>query len=175
MNYRRNEDKLMESESRMYNNLLSYQIVTDVIAEPITVSDAKLYLKIDFDDEDAEIDNIIKESREQLEEELDVAFAPKTIKVGIRNELGNFVLPFAPVTEIVDVKDEDAAVLDAGNYTIKNGVLETLFYSPVFVTYKVGYAAGTLPAIYKRKLKERIAYNYEHRGDEKKVNNGEWL
>lgn len=177
MNYRRNEDKLCDryDTSVMYNNIISVEVTGDVAEEPLTLAEAKRHLRVDFADEDVYIAYLIKEAREQIEEETGVALAPKKLKARIRNELGYISLPYwTPNAEVVELSDVDGVVQNTDSYTIRNGVLETLYYTDVFVEYTTGYEL--IPFKYLRMIKERVAYLYAHRGDEKKTsNNGVWL
>jgi hypothetical protein len=162
------------AERRYWNSVISVEIVTDVTAEPLTLAEAKRHLRVDFTDDDVYIAYLIKESREQLEDELKLSFAPKTLKVELRNELGYMALPYGPVTTIDEVTDFEGTILTTGQYEINNGVLETSYDTTVFVEYTAGFEL--LPHKYLRMLKERVAYNYHNRGDEQKnLNAGSWL
>lgn len=168
-------DKPLPSEGMTYNNLISIEVTTDVATEPVTLAEAKAHLRVDFTqtDNDNDITRLKKVARIQVENQVNKGFGARTLKVGIRNDRGNFKLPFRPVTSITSVKDEDDATLDSGSYEIKKGILKTAFTTPVFVTYVTGYT--TTPEEYKQMILERLAYLYAHRGDATKNNTGSWL
>jgi hypothetical protein len=168
-------DKPLPSEGITYNNLISIEVITDVASEPISDAEAKAHLRVDFSEtgNNNDITRLKKVARIQVENLLDKGFGARTLKVGIRNDKGNYKLPFGPVTSITSVKDVDQATLAATAYSIKNGVLETAFSSPVFVTYVTGYT--TTPEDYKQMILERLAYLYNNRGDGSKTNIGTWL
>jgi uncharacterized phiE125 gp8 family phage protein len=168
-------DKPLPSEGITYNNLISIEVTSDVATEPVTLAEAKAHLRVDFTqtDNDNDITRLKKVARIQVENQVNKGFGARTLKVGIRNDKGNFKLPFGPVTSITNVKDVDQVTLDTSAYSIKNGILETPFTTPVFVTYVTGYT--TTPEEYKQMILERLAYLYNNRGDIAKNNIGTWL
>jgi hypothetical protein len=167
-------DEIPQSNKLKWNNVLSIEIITDVASEPVSTADLKSHLRIQHTAEDTYIAQLAKEAREQLEDEHNAAFGVKTIKVEIRNQIGNIKLPYwTPNGTIVEVTDRDGEVVTDTSYDVYNGVVETAFDEPVFVEYTTGFA--TLPNKYKRQLKERVAYLYTHRGDEKKSTSGSWI
>lgn len=158
-----------------YNNIVSVEVIEDVATEPVTLQEIKMHLQVDYSDKDTILTRLGKAARIQIEKETGVALAPKTIKVEVRNDLGNVQLPYwTPGAEINEVTDADAATVNENNYTITNGVLETTFYNNVFVEYTTGYE--TCPEDYKQMILERVAWLDENRGDTEKVNNRKvWL
>lgn len=157
-----------------YNNLHSIEIVTDVSVEPIALDEVKRHCRVDFDDENVYLQGLISEAREQVEDEVNLALASKTIKVGIRNERGNFKLPYwTPEGEIIELTDKEDAVIDAASYDVFNGILETCYSDLVFMKYTTGYT--TCPTKYKRMMLERVAYLYNNRGDAAKSTTGTWI
>jgi uncharacterized phiE125 gp8 family phage protein len=176
MNYRRNEDKWDVGYHIEYNMVIKKTVTTPVqlADEPVSLADAKLHLRIDFADDDTYLQQTIKESRAEVEEELGIALAPQTIEAILRVEKGNMDLPMGPVGTITDLKDNEGNVVDAENYEIENGVLLTPFGHTVTVTYAAGFEAGECPDVYKRMIKERIALNYHSRGEAKEKPKG-WI
>ena len=168
-------DRPLSTEGMKYNNIISIEVTTDVATEPVTLAEAKAHLRVDFTqtDNDNDITRLRKVARLQVENQINKGLGSRTIKVGVRNDKGNFKLPFGPVTSVTNVKDVDQVTLETTAYSIKNGVLETKFTQPVFVTYVTGYA--TTPEDYKQMILERLAYLYNNRGDIKKTNTGGWI
>lgn len=176
MNAIRNWDGVYtRDKSLYYNNVISVDIIEDVETEPLSLANAKAHLKVDFSDEDTYITQLIKEAREQIEDEINMALAPKTLKAELRNERGYIRLPYwSGAGTIVELTDFEGEVEDPNNYTINDGVLETGFSTTVYVEYETGF--GTIPHKYLRMIKERLAFLYNSRGDEEKTNNnGVWL
>jgi hypothetical protein len=168
-------DEIPDSSNKvLYNNIESVQIVTDVATEPVTLVEAKSHLRVDFTDEDTYITRLTKVAREQIEEQLNKALASKTIKVGLLNQKGNIKLPYwTHNAGTLSITDRDAVTISSSAYKVVEGVLETSFPELVYVTYTTGYA--TLPSQYEQMILERIAYLYNHRGDQTKNNGGVWL
>jgi uncharacterized phiE125 gp8 family phage protein len=55
--------------------------------EPLTLADAKSYMKIDFNDEDTLITTLITSAREQLESYLGLSLVEKNLTVQINKQL----------------------------------------------------------------------------------------
>jgi hypothetical protein len=168
-------DEIPESSGKPdYNNVLSVEIITDVTSEPVSTADIKTHLRVQHSAEDTYIAQLAKECREELEEELNVAFAYKTIKVRVVNKQGSIRLPlWTHNGELIEITDQDGEVISEDAYEFYDGVLVTRFTDPVYVEYTTGFS--TLPNKYKKMLKERVAYGYSHRGDEKKNSTGSWI
>jgi uncharacterized phiE125 gp8 family phage protein len=168
-------DRPLQTEGMTYNNIISIEVSADVATEPVTLAEAKAHLRVDFTqtDNDNDITRLKKVARIQVENQINKGLGSRTLIVGIRNDKGNFKLPFGPVTSITTVKDVDQVALASTAYSIKNGILETIFTTPVYVTYVTGYS--TVPEDYKQMILERLAFLYNSRGDAKKTNNGIFL
>jgi uncharacterized phiE125 gp8 family phage protein len=164
----------------LYNDVIDIQIVTDVASmadEPVTLEEVKRHLNLqfdtsgsyDFDDDDTKLQDIIKQSRELLEQYTGVSMAVKTYRAILRNECGGMAIPFGPVTSITSVKDRDGVVLVAGQtYKFIGSLYE--FESPIScyieVEYTAGYTPTNIPQGLKRALLEQIAWNYVNAGDQ---------
>jgi hypothetical protein len=168
-------DNTFSSSERPYNNYVTpFEVVTDVTAEPVTLEEVKRHLRVDFTDDDVYIQGMISEAREQIEDENNVGLAPKTWKIGLRNEKGNIKLPYwTPEGTLTEITDKEGDVVEAASYDFYNGVLETAFSDIVYAEYTTGFV--TCPARYKRKILERVAYLYNQRGDSAKNTSGIWL
>lgn len=179
MDYTRNEDKWCSNyDYRIKDNyILSVTDISDPeAAEPVTLAEIKDHLQVDYTDKDAKLTEFGITARIQVEKEVNLSLKRKVLIAKVRNELGNIVLPYGPVNSITELRDIDDVVIDAGNYTIRNGILETPFSTAVNVVYDAGYNAGECPEDYKQMILERVAFLDKNRGDEKKTNNNRvWL
>lgn len=141
--------------------------------EPLTLQEVKDWIKQDGTADDALITSLITQSRELIENYLCASLVSTTLLVEAtpRTELRP---PFGPVVTITSVKDEDGNDVDytwdgftlnftGGTFSVTQG------YSPVYTTttYDAGY--DTLPEGLKMAMLETIAYLYEHRGEEMKI------
>jgi predicted N-acyltransferase len=61
--------------------MLQFKVITDLDTEPVTISDAKSFLNIDFDDWDGLLTMLIKASRIQSEKVTGQAYGLKVIQV----------------------------------------------------------------------------------------------
>ena len=144
-------------------------VILDVIertrdsdALPITLAQAKAYLKMeDIDDDDALIESLIKEAVNWLETYCDISAVPQevTAYLQVKNRID---LPCGPVTEIVSVVPDNGS----DNRDIKPvpGFARINGYGLYTITYKAGYT--TLPDALTGAILSYIAYCYEHRGDD---------
>jgi uncharacterized phiE125 gp8 family phage protein len=134
------------------------------IVEPITLLQAKKWLKIDVNDEDTLIQSFITVARQQCENYLNISLIQRKVIAFVNNSLGGVWLPFAPVAEILDVQDKNGKEIE---YTIHNSQFKQLMF-PKLDYVRVEYNAGftTLPQHFKTAMLIALAYIYEHRGDE---------
>ena len=89
------------------------QIIRDVtttvepVSEPITLAQAKNYLKVDFDDDNDLITSLIASARVRLEKYAGVAMSARTLQVVAY--VDEFIeLPYAPLNNITKVKYWDS-------------------------------------------------------------------
>ncbi len=151
--------------------------------EPVSLLEAKNWLKIDVDDDDNLVTDIITAARQQCEHYLKISLIERTITARLINDLNNIELPYGPVDEVSEVKDADDNVIDTDNYTVRGVAFKTLDYTGISavsvtvngpsgcnneltVTYTAGYAAEDVPKYFKNAILNQIAWLYEHRGDE---------
>ena len=170
MNYRRNEDKLCYSYRRGYNAVVDTTITESAPTEPVTRTEAKTHMKVDFTDDDTYIDALITQCRGLMEQATGRSLVLKTVVAIVRNELGGIELPYGPVRAISAVVDEEGETLTVDDTYEVQGLMWTTVTSPTSdftqFTYTVGHTAGNMPVGLKQALLELIAYKYVHRGDE---------
>ena len=142
-----------------YNALIDI-IFTNEQAELITLSDVKNWLKLDLNDDDSLLITIITAARIQVENVINLSLISRTIKATIINGLGNFLLPYGPVTTITTVQDMLGNLVP--NAYIGNIIYEAFEHTAI-VTYDVQVTA-IRPNI-KLALLQQCAFLYEHRGD----------
>jgi len=138
--------------------------------EPITLEEAKAWMRVDGSSDDAIITSLITQARELVENYLNVSIVQTTLVLNAtaRKEL---VLPYGPVQTITSVKDEAGNDVDytynefyinfdQGTYSVTGG---SSMYVDTITTYDAGKAA--IPAGLKLGLLEVILWLYENRGD----------
>lgn len=127
------------------------------IVEPITLAQAKTYLRVTDDMQDALITMMIKASREAIEKVTGLSLIPVTVTAILCNPSGGIELPIAPQTS---TPTGTGLVFEGLDY--KNLVTET---ESVTLTYNAGYAVGTVPMDLLFAVYDQIAFMFENRGD----------
>lgn len=100
MNFIQNEDKL-RCDGGYYTpepQGLHYEVVTDMITEPVTLNEFKAHCRIDYATDDALCLQYIKAARQYLEEFTQKSFGPKTMRLTYLSLPANFQLMYGPVT-----------------------------------------------------------------------------
>lgn len=159
-----------------YNDVIEVEVVTDVEVEPVTLTEVKQHLNLQFDtegsyefnDDDTRLTALITQSREELEQYTGLSFGPKTLKAILRNDCGGIEIPFGPVTDLASIKDVDGNTLTETTQYVVRGNQFKWIESPCACYLEVNYDAGyeTLPAGLKRALLEEIAFRYSNAGDQ---------
>ena len=144
MDFYKNEDKLRcdgrYSEPRARG--LHYEVVTDMVTEPVTLSDFKQHSRIDYATDDALCLQYIKAARQYMEEFTQKSFGPKTMRLTYLSLPANFQLMYGPVVSADVTVNGDyvaEAKLEAGSIEYEAG------YDPLPDLLKVAimkYAAG---------------------------------
>lgn len=174
MNYRTNEDKRFcwEPCGPLYNNVIGHHFDNESQTEPVSLDEAKDWLKITFDDADDELTGLISEVRQIFEEVLGLSLIPRYVLAELRFQLGDGMeLPFGPVDVVTAAFDRDLNLIEEANYEISSEVdfkyLRTK-YDYIKLGYNAGYSDTTipLPKGLKNAMLREIAWRYNHRGDE---------
>lgn len=160
-------------------------------AEPITLAQAKLHLKVDVSDDDDLIEALIRAAREWAENYTRRSFVERTLELRLDCFPRLILLPRGPVRELVslqyldqggDLQDVPASLYQTDLYA------EPARIAPVFgavwpvpqfgalnavvATYRAGYEPGTesptdyaenIPSAIKAALKLLVGHWYEHR------------
>jgi uncharacterized phiE125 gp8 family phage protein len=158
-------------------------VTTQPAAEPISLSEAKLFCRVDGSDEDALISALITAARIAVEEQTGYALVTRTLDAwsDIVPNHRTIDLPFGPVESITHVKsfDEDGdetaltvaddVILDGANscFAIKstaNTLTSTRSFNAFNVQYIAGYGiASSVPEWAKQAMYMLIAHWYENR------------
>ena len=151
------------------------RVVTPAIAEPMTLTEAKVFLRIDHNADDALILRAIAAVREAAEQYLSYAFMTQTLEYKIDYPKSCTIrLPRGPISEIVGVTSSDAngadTVWDAMNYRASSdGFSVILKNHPNAAVLTIRYAAGLadtaagLPALLRQGMLYHLAVAVESR------------
>ena len=140
-----------------------------VATEPISLAEAKTYLKVDYSDEDTLITLLIKGVREQVEQFTGLAITARTIEYFDEEIPESIVLPFPDHSSITEVKFNGTV---STAYT-KTGLSQFIIYpeslftsgtdnSGVYIKY---VTSGTCPDGLKLEMYKIIDEKYRNRGN----------
>ena len=137
----------------------------DGSSEPVTATEVKNYLKIDFTDDDTLIETIISGVREMAEQHTGLSLIPSTIVYFEDSDYDDEIrLPYPEhndVTEVIQNSEDITADCIITGETEKVVKLPYI-YDGIKITYTT---LGTCPAGVKLALLKAIADIYERRGN----------
>ena len=140
---------------------MEVKIVTDLTVEPVTVAEARDYLRITTTAEDTLIGELITDARERLEKFTNLSFGAKTLKCRW-DSIDNWAeIPYQPNASI------SACVNDAGvtlSYEVRGLEYKYLYCinnTGVTITYTTGFT--TLPKALKVAILKEVATSYDNR------------
>ena len=142
--------------------------------EPISLDQAKAWLKVDSTADDPLITALIIQARELIEGYLNLTIIETTI-VCTATARAELKLPFGPVTSITSVKNDNGDDLEYvwnGFYiTFGTGTISVTGGSNIYEDSVTTYDAGnsTIADGLQLGLLETIAFLYEMRGDTSKI------
>ena len=171
-----------------YNAVISVEDVTDesgVFEEPVSLEEMKDYLRLEgyvdsdestsddlseFDFDDRLLTDLIRASRELIEEKAGITIVPKTREAVITNLCGMIELPYGPVISITELLDSEGTEITDEFYKIIGNKWKYLAY-PCYCNMTITYEAGyeKLPRPIKIDIMRLTAYMYENRGDDPTV------
>lgn len=157
------------------NRLL--QCITPPSVEPVTLTEAKLYMRIDNTDDDTLITDLITAARQTCESWLRRSLINQTWKLvfdyGIPPLVG---LPMGPVNSISSVvitnQDTTTVTSDSSTYWLNAAQNAMVMVGPLIgfriaITYNTGYGADetAVPRPIKQGLLSHISYMYDSRAE----------
>ena len=149
--------------------------ITAPASEPVTLAEAKLYLRVDGTSEDSLISDLIVAARMSAETWLKLSLITQSWKLVYNDYLDDeVVLPMPPVTSVSSVvvtnRDATTQVILATNYYLNAAKRKLLFDNYVSgfsieINYNTGYgAAAQIPQPIKYGILAHIAALYDERG-----------
>lgn len=148
-----------------YNCVLDVQFDDGEIVEPVTLSEAKDFCKIDISTDDAILTELITAAREMCEDFTNIGFVEHSIIAIVNNSNGDIELPYGPTIEVIQVKNADGDVLELDDdYTLSGNLfksLKTPKEDGIEITYLSGYQV--LPKRLKTAVLNTIYYLWDNR------------
>ncbi len=165
----------------MMRDEIAYQVVTGPATEPVTSTEAKLYLRVDYSDDDALITTLIAAARQRAEDIAGRAFISQTLAAWLDcwPEDGVIRIKRGPVASVTSVAYYTTAsvltTISASDYVLisqpqpariipaygKSWPTDLRSEAAIKVTYTAG--AATADARYKDLILAMIANMYEAR------------
>jgi uncharacterized phiE125 gp8 family phage protein len=171
------------------------KLVTASTAEPVTRTEAKLWLRLDEHEvaEDGLIDSLITRARQALEERKQRAFLIQTFDQYEDDSLDDgcpVVIEKAPLVSVTSIRgfssteatDSGGTAMSTSGYYVDTAhelgrvmPLSAFTYptatreiNPIIIRFTAGYSTSStgVPESVKTEIKQVVASLYEHRGDE---------
>jgi hypothetical protein len=147
-------------------------VLSDVVVEPVSLTDAKTWMRISYTDDDSMIKELIESARKHIEFLTGVSFGSKTLKANI--ELTGTVpqvwmvdLPYGPMVCVNEVLWKTGfnmydTLVKNDDYEIIGNKLWFYYQGNYTITYQAGYSS--LPEDIKSDILTLVAWSYENRG-----------
>lgn len=163
---------------------LQTRIITDIVIEPVSVAEAKLYCKVQDTADDTLFSTLITSARRMLEKYTSCSFAEKTIHATwVEVPKQNYVeLPYGPIIAIDKIYridhegTEEELTLNSDYFVMgdQDAIIKITSYwssgmvyvNSIRVEYKAGYgnaATEDLPEELKLAILKQVATDYELR------------
>lgn len=163
---------------------LQTRVITDIVTEPVSVAEAKLYCKVQDMADDALFPVLITSARRMLEKYTMTSFAQKTLHATWVETPGDNIieLPYGPIIAIDKIYridhegTEEELTLNSDYFVMgdQDAIIRITKYwssgdvheNSIRVEYKAGYgdtATETLPMELKLAILKQIATDYELR------------
>jgi len=166
---------LLRNPLRVTRNRL-LQRVTAPASEPVTLTEAKLYLRVDTTDDDTLISDLIVAARMVAENWLGRSLITQSWKLaydyGIPESIWLPMGPVASITSLIVVnQDQSTTVPDSSTYWLnaaQNALVmcAALIGFRIEITYNTGYGDATaVPKPIKQGILAHIASMYDSRGE----------
>ena len=158
------------------------QTPSEGYAEPVTVDEVKLFLRVDFTDDDDIITALITAARMKCEKVLGLVLVDTDIKALYRADYSEpwqgwggypastkprtYEIFYGPVIDESGVPAFDGLPDDAEIKGFGKDVWIETYADELAITYSSGWGTTGVPDALKLAVKMQVAWDYEHRGDE---------
>lgn len=149
---------------------MKWEILTQPVAPPVTYQEAKARLRLDTDDEQTLVEDLILMATEYAEAATQRSIVPRTLRATYyASEQGSWhpPLPMGPVIAVTEVTDQHGDTLDTSAYEVRREGTGDYLYPkrggyPLTVTYTAGYS--TVPERLKGGILMHVVTGFETRG-----------
>lgn len=139
-------------------------VTSDSLPIPITLTEVKQTLAIDFDDSDTYLTRLLDGAFREVELFIQKGLKTKTIVQSYKTINGTVELMYSPIQSITSVKDfNNADVI----YTLSHDKTKLTSYSDsgIIITFVGGFT--TLPTDIKNAIIDIVAIDYDNKVDDK--------
>lgn len=139
---------------------MQVEIITDLENEPITVAEARNYLRITTTAEDSIISGLITSARMRLEKFANLSFGAKEIQCYFHELYDWQELPYQPNSTITSIKDNDDIDITYEERGTPYKSIRVNAANGVIVLYEV---EGLVNEAIKEAIKKEVATAYDYR------------
>jgi len=149
-----------------YSYTIDSQITEVSYAEPVTLAEAKLKIRVSHAIEDAMIARMISSARKIIEDAAGISVITKQVKVWFSNKGGAYQLPYGPITSDITLYDDYTGTILTDKRIIGGNYPRITFpqIENMRAEYTVGYTH--VPVALKDAILDQLNYMYENRGAE---------
>lgn len=147
-----------------YNIVYDVQFIDESTTEPVTLTEAKNFCKVDISNDDDLITALITAARQMCEKYTNIGFIEREVVANVNNVNGGILLPYGPISEVYDILDDEGKVIDTAEIQYGGNEFKRLIYPEwdnLSIDYYAGY--GELPKALKTALLNQIYYLYDNR------------
>ena len=145
---------------------------SDIGTEPVTLAEAKAWLKIDFSDEDTLITSLITQMRQRVEEFTGLSVVSKTIEYFDEEICDEVLLPYPEHDDITEVKVNGVVTTDYSKTGLNQFIIRPNSVTTtdsendqgLYVKYTAG-SANNHTELVKHAILKSLAEQYRHRGN----------
>ena len=145
----------------MINSEFQVEVVTDLSVEPVTLQEAKDYMRISSDAENDLIEELITSARERVEKFTGLSLGQKTLKAYWLYFHTPAEIPYGPITLINSVVDDNDVELQYTARGLQYKVLEAYSTVGLTIEYEAGFAVA--PKGLKLAILKQVSTDYENR------------
>jgi Phage gp6-like head-tail connector protein len=147
-----------------YSYIIDSNITEVSYAEPVTLAEAKLYIRVSHTSEDAQISEMIRSARMIIEKATGLSLITKQAEVWFCNKGAWFQFPHGPITSSITLYDVTTGTELTDKIIMggKHPVITFPAIDKMRAVYNVGFTA--LPNPLKTAILDQVNHLYENRG-----------
>jgi uncharacterized phiE125 gp8 family phage protein len=145
-------------------------VTSDSLPIPITLSQVKDHLNVDFTDQDDKITALLASAFREVELFTELGLKTKTVRLSYTQINGTIPLPFAPIQSITSVTNMSGTALVLGtDYELSGEKSKLSAYNSdgVKVTYVCGFTS--LPRDIENAILDIIAIDFDNKVEDKRL------